>query len=456
MSVQNKTTLKGYFKVGDEITAAHLADLIDSLNAEVGTAINAALTAADTPGSNNPFVVRNRLTIDVRDFESSGPGAVQAAVDAAPEGSSVLIASGEARHIESPIRITKRLNLVGQGTESILINEGTGRCIEIDGTGKTGANAVWGARVSHLTIFGLAGSGDGVYMKNTNQNYLEDVHVVRSGGAGIHCHASILNTFVNCTVSTNWPNIQGIGGPAPSHGFLGTTENLSGCNANTFIGFKAEGVGTGVQLPDDSISNVFIGGSSEGNTIGVQLGDVSGTSVHNNCFIGFHLEANGTDWVTLEGSLGRNVILGQYDQHAGDASPQINLNYLKRLLLDSGGLTDLSIKFNSDRDTGFYNPAANTMMFAAGGAQVLSLRDFVITAFKTLISASNDVDLGSAAYGKFRDAVLSGKALAAGGLGVGNTAANTNTPSGATARAMPVYDANGSLLGYIPIYAAQW
>jgi len=41
-------------------------------------------------------------------------------------------------------------------------------------------------------------------------------------------------------------------------------------------------------------------------------------------------------------------------------------------------------------------------------------------------------------------------------LAVGNTAVNTNTPSGATARHMQVYAQDGSLLGYIPVYAAAW
>lgn len=33
---------------------------------------------------------------------------------------------------------------------------------------------------------------------------------------------------------------------------------------------------------------------------------------------------------------------------------------------------------------------------------------------------------------------------------------NTNTPSGATAEAFPIYDNAGTLRGYIPVYAAQW
>jgi hypothetical protein len=43
------------------------------------------------------------------------------------------------------------------------------------------------------------------------------------------------------------------------------------------------------------------------------------------------------------------------------------------------------------------------------------------------------------------------------GLGAGNSAANTNTPSGATARQLPFYAADGTaLLGYIPIYGSAW
>ena len=47
-------------------------------------------------------------------------------------------------------------------------------------------------------------------------------------------------------------------------------------------------------------------------------------------------------------------------------------------------------------------------------------------------------------------------ALAVETLRVNSSVANTNTPSGTTARAMPIYDVAGSLLGYIPVYAAQW
>jgi hypothetical protein len=43
-----------------------------------------------------------------------------------------------------------------------------------------------------------------------------------------------------------------------------------------------------------------------------------------------------------------------------------------------------------------------------------------------------------------------------GGIGVSNSATNTNTPSGATAHQLPIYDEAGSLLGYIPVYGSAW
>lgn len=39
---------------------------------------------------------------------------------------------------------------------------------------------------------------------------------------------------------------------------------------------------------------------------------------------------------------------------------------------------------------------------------------------------------------------------------VANAAANTNTPSGATAYQWPVYDAGGVLIGYVPVYGSAW
>jgi len=41
-------------------------------------------------------------------------------------------------------------------------------------------------------------------------------------------------------------------------------------------------------------------------------------------------------------------------------------------------------------------------------------------------------------------------------LNVPSGNANTNTPSGGTAHALPIFNADGSLLGHVPVYSAEW
>lgn len=44
----------------------------------------------------------------------------------------------------------------------------------------------------------------------------------------------------------------------------------------------------------------------------------------------------------------------------------------------------------------------------------------------------------------------------AGSIRTNQTVANTNTPSGATARALPIYNESGTLQGYLPVYGSAW
>lgn len=49
-----------------------------------------------------------------------------------------------------------------------------------------------------------------------------------------------------------------------------------------------------------------------------------------------------------------------------------------------------------------------------------------------------------------------GRFLSVGGIGAGNSATNTNTPAGATARDLEIFDETGASIGFIPVYAARW
>lgn len=103
----------------------------------------------------------------------------------------------------------------------------------------------------------------------------------------------------------------------------------------------------------------------------------------------------------------------------------------------------------------------NEIMFEATSAGVTNALYFKKASDSSIIGIARNWDddanltiaTGSKAW-KFISA--SGNFYASGGLGVGNLAANTNTPSGVTAYAMPIYDSAGTLKGYIPVYAAAW
>lgn len=90
--------------------------------------------------------------------------------------------------------------------------------------------------------------------------------------------------------------------------------------------------------------------------------------------------------------------------------------------------------------TGGTNITARGINIASGTGNRVEANRFRLTS-GSLAGTSPVVDAGSST-----DLIASS----------GEPAANTNTPSGATAHAMPVYDASGTLLGYVPVYASVW
>jgi len=68
-------------------------------------------------------------------------------------------------------------------------------------------------------------------------------------------------------------------------------------------------------------------------------------------------------------------------------------------------------------------------------------------------AGATDVNLYRSGIGKLK---TDNKLMAGGGIGVGNYAANINTPSGATANDIEVFDEFGNSIGFIPVYGARW
>jgi len=97
---------------------------------------------------------------------------------------------------------------------------------------------------------------------------------------------------------------------------------------------------------------------------------------------------------------------------------------------------------------------------AGVSGRALNLANSAVSAFNMNSEAVTKSGTGSyqhlSTIGADMLRVLNGKLLSTDGLGAGNSVANTNTPSGATARALEVFDAAGASLGFIPVYGSAW
>lgn len=104
--------------------------------------------------------------------------------------------------------------------------------------------------------------------------------------------------------------------------------------------------------------------------------------------------------------------------------------------------------------------STNTMRASSTSHEAFSVKQYADTQSRVTMTGDGYLrfsDGSSSPDARIGRAAANIIALSAGdGFGVGNHIANTNTPSGATVQAMPIYDQGGNLAGYIPVYAAEW
>lgn len=150
-----------------------------------------------------------------------------------------------------------------------------------------------------------------------------------------------------------------------------------------------------------------------------------------------YLFSNGSTLITAAGafaatafsSSGTNAFSGQTPLHLTHSSPFIYASAATGPLRIVSGIT-----------SGNAGATAATAMIAVYPDNALDAADWVMS----IATAANAAQLFSVTYG--------GKALAVGGIGVGNSAAAT-TP-GTVTKKMEVFDAAGTSLGFVPIYDA--
>jgi hypothetical protein len=232
------------------------------------------------------------------------------AISAVPEGGTVYMPAGT--YNATIATSGKRLRLLGDGASTVLRASSTNPIISINGGGVAA-----GFYIGHMKIVN-DGAGNGVELRRVHRSQVDNVLVTKAGNAGWQMYGCLLNQFNNIGTTSN--ETVPANGNAKYGLVLANDATLgSGCNANTFVNFVAEGCttspGVGIELLRAE-GNVFIGGVSEGNTIGMRYNHA--TLVQHNWVFGTWFEANGTE---ISGTLTNNFIFRR------DATSYLNLQF---------------------------------------------------------------------------------------------------------------------------------
>jgi len=284
-----------------------------------------------------------------------------------------------------------------------------------------------------FTVDNASGSDSksGIKGTQTGRCRLRGLLVQNQGGHGIEWVSGNLTTFAD--IKTLFNDGDGI--------YLNgaSTPDVNGC-VFTNIDTRGNG-GIGINL-NNAWANFFYGVTSQNNTgVGMRL-----NNARQNYVVGY-VESNGTADLQLVNTADckGNYLCLLNNGTVDNSSPSLNVIF--------------SMKRGSVFDPNFSRLVADQFEI-----QSINQAGTAITGNATLTHPSNLLYTLTAAGSSSAQTL---RLINSGGsngfhietdghLGVGNCAANTNTPSGATAYAMPIYNATGTLLGYIPVYASQW
>ena len=250
---------------------------------------------------------------------------------------------------------------------------------------------------------------------------------------------SVYNRFYNVTAQNCTTGFLLTGTSSNAHKFISCRSNvctvgarIEDSNGNSFISCQFESGGTGVVLTASgaglTLRNVFIDNRFETNS--TEDWNV-GTNCAETTFIMNHYVDNNVTYTD-------NGTRTQLVETQGDAA----LWSLVSALLSTNGTpwtfertvsggSNVPALIIRDSNTSAGTPTTLQVEIGRSGGHALRVTDQ---------AGSNEV-FGVLGNGRIR---------------TNQDNANTNTPSGATAHELPIYNEAGTLLGYIPIYGSQW
>jgi hypothetical protein len=439
----------------------------------------------NTDGTLRNVVRKNTLAVNITDYGAIGDdvaddtSAIQAAIAALPAGGGLVYFPPGTYKITSAITVRSALTLKGAGSSASVIHQ--------HATGQHGFN---GVDIMYLTVDGLrvvgpsSGSGDGLHLTrsgNAATNYIRLVDsVFRTwGGHGVSISNAIVSTFSQVRCENNGGhgfNLFGVSGIA------GTSIALTGCyaNANTQSGYHF-----------DTMAYCSLSGcASEANsidyeTINCQSIAFTGCGSENNAGVGWRISGGYgigiyTCWLYLNNGVGVQIsgnavaatIIGLVDNtpNAGATACVSVGSGSKAAIFNVHNTTANSLAvgttqvFNDSSGGSVFNGALYLQSDLSvsgnaaflGNANLSGELDIGVDTNLYRVAANNlatdDAFTVGGNFHTYANAQVDGNLRLSGNLGVGNAVA-ASTP-GSITKKVEIFDANGTSLGYIPVYSS--
>lgn len=259
--------------------------------------------AGAEPGSNSTWSNESAQNLDTGEFF----GTIQAAVDAAGDGATIVVYPGT--HVEN-VNVYRRLTIRSYSSnplDTVIRASSSGdhvfyvnaNNVKISGFTISGANqnapysGVYLARASSCTIENniISGNWYGISLDNSASNILNSNTVSSNSDTGIYLVSSVNNKLTGNTVSSNYQN--GIGLKDNSN-----TNNLTGniASSNTRAGFLLDNQCIGNSLVDNVADangghGVYLNAASSSNSL-------KNNTVSSNTLYGIYLSSSGDNRIT--------------------------------------------------------------------------------------------------------------------------------------------------------------
>ena len=366
----------------------------------------------------------------------TGATALQAAIDQNKEGGPEVVLPPGTETISASINVYNLTSIRGNGQQKSRLN--------YTGSAQLFKQATPGTRIYllHMRDFDMVDTGSGTVgldLDSVSSSVFENLSI-----DGFTTSVKVYSPTSGYAVYNRFNNVKA---QNATTGFLFTGTSS---NANVLMGCRGN-VCTDSVLIEDSNDNVMIGCQFESGTDGVVVtASIAGLSDGNH-IINCRFEANSGDAINIGANVRENMIVCNYFVSTGGAFTD---NGTRTIVAHNAGL-QVEKRIFATRNTGGSLYLEN--IAAALSSQPLAVFKDSNTGSGTpsTVEILTERNAGTALSVK-RGGATYFAVTPAGSIRTANTAVNTNTPTGATARQLPIYDAAGSLLGYVPIYGSAW